>query len=160
MPPPTPTISADERSSLLGGKVMDATKSALYDDHGYLGSRLREWRHNPCIMQPTSLVMFIIFGMFMLVTLILQAPTLLLGLLLSPILSRSAWFVQFLYPWDIARWAHFFLIRSSSRRGTKEDDKNRGFHSRTIEQRVEVVPGRVYIHPIPQWLGKFDAVFR
>lgn len=104
-------------------------------------------------MQPVSLVMFLVFGIFMFITLLLQVPTLFLGLILAPILSRSSWYVQFLYPWDIARWAHFFLIKSVLRRkGGKPDDKNRGFHSRTIEQRFEVVPGRVYIHPIPQFL--------
>jgi hypothetical protein len=149
----TATIAVDEKSRLLSGRAMDS--NTAYDDRGFFGSRVREWRHNPCLMQPTSLVMFLLFGIFMLTTLILQAPTLLLGLFLSPILSRSAWYVEFLYPWDIGRWAHFFLMKaSSSKKTTKDDDKNRGFHSRTIEQRIEVVPGRVYIHPLPQWLGK------
>lgn len=103
-------------------------------------------------MQPVSLVMFLVFGIFMLATLMLQAPTLLLGLLLSPILSRSAWYVEFLYPWDFARWAHFYLMKTTNKKGSRDDDKNRGFHSRTVEQRIEVVPGRVYIHPLPQWL--------
>lgn len=124
---------------------------APYDDAGYLGSRFREWRHNPCLMEPVSLMFLLLFGVFMLITLLLQAPTLLLGLLLSPVLTRSSWYVQFLYSWDIAKNIHLFLIRSS-RKPPKADDKNRGFHSRTVEQRVEVVPGRVAIHPIPQFL--------
>jgi len=127
----------------------------MYDDEGYLGSRLREWRHNPCLMQPTTLLMFVLFGILMLVTLLMQAPALALGLLLSPVLSRSAWYVQFLYPsWDIARWAHFYLMRNSPQfsQTPRDDDKNRGFHSRTVEQRIEIVPGRVFIHPVPQWL--------
>ena len=147
------TISADERSRLLAARVMNDS-TTVYDDRGFLGSRFREWRHNPCLMQPVSLVMFLVFGVFMLATLMLQAPTLLLGLLLSPILSRSAWYVEFLYPWDFARWAHFYLMKTTNKKGSRDDDKNRGFHSRTVEQRIEVVPGRVYIHPLPQWLGK------
>mmetsp|Transcript_14776 Transcript_14776/g.23282 ORF Transcript_14776/g.23282 Transcript_14776/m.23282 type:complete len:778 (-) Transcript_14776:24-2357(-) len=117
----------------------------------YFGSLVREYRHNPCLMAPLSLGMFVIFGLFMLFTLLIQVPTLVLGLVLAPILQRSSWYVQFLYPWGIARWAHLLLIRHAPRKG-RGDDKNRGFHSRTLEQRVEVVPGRVYIHLIPQWL--------
>lgn len=123
----------------------------VHDDGGYFGSGLREIRHNPCMMTPISFFMFILFGMFLVVTLFMQVPGLILGLLLAPILMRSAWYVEFLYPWSIARWAHFLLISQSSKRG-RDDDKNRGFHSRTVEQKIEVVPGRVYIHPIPQWL--------
>lgn len=140
----------DETSRLLGSKMADADE--VYDDRGFLGSRFREWRHDPCMMQPLSFIMILIFACFMLITLTLQAPALLLGLLLSPILTRSSWYVEFLYPWDIARWAHFFLIRITSSKADKADDKNRGFHSRTLEQKIEVVPNRVYIHPIPQWL--------
>ena len=121
------------------------------EDEYSLGSRLREYRHNPCLMAPVSLAMLIVFGLFMLMTLLLQVPTLVVGFLLAPILSRSSWYVEFLYPWDIARWAHFLLIRNAPKKD-RDDDKNRGFHSRTLEQRVEVVPGRVYIHLIPQWL--------
>ena len=103
-------------------------------------------------MQPVSFVMILLFSFFMLISVCLQAPTIFIGLLLSPILSRSSWYVEFLYPLDIARWAHFFLIRLSSKYSTKSDDKNRGFHSRTVEQKIEVIQDRVYIHPIPQFL--------
>eukprot|EP00934_Nitzschia_sp_Nitz4_P002257 Nitzschia sp. Nitz4//scaffold12_size214221//85538//87796//NITZ4_001499-RA/size214221-processed-gene-0.115-mRNA-1//1//CDS//3329535017//2257//frame0 len=123
----------------------------MSEDEQYLGSRFREWRHNPCLMQPTSVLMIILSGVFMFITLLLQIPTFLLGFLLSPILSRSYWYVEFLYPWDIARWAHFFLMRSTTKK-FKESDKNRGFHSRTMEQRIQVIPDRVYIHPIPQFM--------
>jgi glyoxylase-like metal-dependent hydrolase (beta-lactamase superfamily II) len=121
------------------------------NDEFYFGSLFREFRHNPCLMAPVSLGMFVVFGLFMILTLLIQVPTLVLGLLLAPILQRSSWYVQFLYPWGVARWAHFLLIRHAPHKG-RGDDKNRGFHSRTLEQRVEVVPGRVYIHLIPQWL--------
>ena len=143
-------ISFDERSRLLGVTMADPDK--VYDDRGFLGSRFREWRHNPCLMQPVSFVMILLFSFFMLITLCLQAPTIFIGLLLSPILSRSSWYVEFLYPLDVARWAHFLLIRLTSKYSTKSEDKNRGFHSRTVEQKIEVVQDRVYIHPIPQFL--------
>ena len=119
----------------------------------FLGSWMREWRHSPCLMQPVSLTMFFIFGLFMVVTLLLQLPGLILGLILSPILQRSTWYIEFLYPLPIGRWAHFLLMKATaSRRQKKRDDKNRGFHSRTVEQKIEVVPDRIYIHPIPQFL--------
>jgi hypothetical protein len=122
------------------------------DSWYYLGTQLREYRHNPCLMQPISLVMLVIFGVFMLVTLILQVPTLVLGFVLAPIIRRSSLYVEFLYPLPVGRWLHFFLMGLSSKMKFKDIDKNRGFHSRTVEQRYEVVQGRVYIHPLPQWI--------
>jgi glyoxylase-like metal-dependent hydrolase (beta-lactamase superfamily II) len=118
----------------------------------FLGSELREFRHNPCLLRPVSLVMIVIFGAFMLITMLSQVPTLVLGLVLAPILQRSSWYVEFLYPLPIGRWAHFFLMGLSSKMKLKSIDKNRGFHSRTLEQRYEVVKDRVYIHPLPQWI--------
>jgi glyoxylase-like metal-dependent hydrolase (beta-lactamase superfamily II) len=117
-------------------------------DEGYWATSWRETRHNPCLMAPLSLIMFLVFGLFLFATLLFQVPGMLLGLLLGPILSRSSWYVEFLYPWDIGRWLHMLLIQHSGR-GFKDDDKNRGFHSRCVEQKIEVVKGRVYIHPIP-----------
>eukprot|EP00980_Cylindrotheca_fusiformis_P020711 scaffold7738_cov133-Cylindrotheca_fusiformis.AAC.20 len=123
----------------------------VYDDSFYFGHRFRELRHSPCFMAPLSLFFLVIFGVFGMVSLFLNFPGLVLGLILAPILQRNSWYVEFLYPWSIARWGHFLLIARSSRL-SKAADKNRGFHSRAVEQRIEVVPGRVYIHPIPQWL--------
>ena len=123
------------------------------DDSSYFTTSLREFRHSPCMMTPLSLIMISIFGVFMLCTLLFQIPGVLLGLLLAPILSRSAMYVQFLYPWGIARFFHLYIIGSmNSASASGKDDRNRGFHSRCAEQRFEVVPGRVYIHPIPQFI--------
>ena len=73
------------------------------DDNGfYLGTSLREFRHSPCLMRPVSLVMILVFAVFMLVTLALQLPALVLGLVLAPLLQRSAWYVEFLYPLPLA----------------------------------------------------------
>lgn len=116
------------------------------------GSMLREFRHSPCMMRPISIVMIFLLGMFLFVTLIFQCPALLLGFLLSPVLKRNSWYVEFLYPMPIGRWAHLLLMSFTSRLRHKARDKNRGFHSRTVEQKIEVVPGRVNIHFLPQWL--------
>ena len=134
--------------------VSNGGRSSFGIDEGYFGGQFREVRHNPCLMSPISLILFIIFGLFLFVTLLFQLPGLLLGLLMAPILARSPWYVEFLYPWGIGRSLHLFLLgRNDSTSGKgKDDDKNRGFHSRCVEQRVEVVPGRVFIHPIPQLL--------
>jgi glyoxylase-like metal-dependent hydrolase (beta-lactamase superfamily II) len=125
--------------------------ASTYDDSFYFGHWFREMRHSPCFMAPLSLFFFFIFGIFALFNMLIAFPGLILGLILAPILQRHSWYVEFLYPWNIARWGHFLLISRSSRIG-KAADKNRGFHSRAIEQRIEVIPGRIYIHPIPQWL--------
>lgn len=72
-------------------------------------------------------------------------PEFLLGFLLSPLLRRGTWFIEFLYPMRLAGWGHFFLLRL----GGKGRD---ALHSKCTEQRTEVVKGRVYVHAIPQLL--------
>jgi glyoxylase-like metal-dependent hydrolase (beta-lactamase superfamily II) len=149
-------------NNVIDPRIQQQDKDDVGEDEGassssssqwyYFGSQLREYRHNPCLMRPVSLVMFLIFGLFLFVTLLLQVPALILGLILAPILQRSSWYVEFLYPLPIGRWAHFFLMGLSSKMKNKSADKNRGFHSRTIEQRYEVVPGRIYVHALPQWI--------
>jgi glyoxylase-like metal-dependent hydrolase (beta-lactamase superfamily II) len=52
--------------------------------------------------------------------------------------------LEFLYPTGLGRWAHLLLVKMSSKKGK---DK---YHSRTLEQRIEVVPSALYIHPISQ----------
>jgi glyoxylase-like metal-dependent hydrolase (beta-lactamase superfamily II) len=44
------------------------------------------------------------------------------------------------------------VMRSKLTSFSGGDDKNHGSHSRTLETRIEVIPGRVYIHPLPQLL--------
>jgi glyoxylase-like metal-dependent hydrolase (beta-lactamase superfamily II) len=53
---------------------------------------------------------------------------------------------EFLYATGLGRWGHLFLIRLTAKK-----DKEK-LHSRTLEQRIEVILDRVYIHPIPQLL--------
>eukprot|EP00551_Chaetoceros_affinis_P010751 CAMPEP_0203675126 /NCGR_PEP_ID=MMETSP0090-20130426/18926_1 /ASSEMBLY_ACC=CAM_ASM_001088 /TAXON_ID=426623 /ORGANISM="Chaetoceros affinis, Strain CCMP159" /LENGTH=806 /DNA_ID=CAMNT_0050541201 /DNA_START=214 /DNA_END=2634 /DNA_ORIENTATION=- len=113
-------------------------------------STLREWRHSPCLMAPTSAIMLLIILIFSLVTLLLQIPGIVIGILLGPFMSRGNWLVEFLYPWGLARWGHLKLLQwgSKTKNGVTMGDQM--LHSRCIEQRTEVVQGRVYIHPLPQ----------
>jgi glyoxylase-like metal-dependent hydrolase (beta-lactamase superfamily II) len=152
-----PTSGEETRPLIERSQEADMVARVLpspYDDEGYWTTRFREARHNPCLMAPLSLFLFVIFALFFLLTLLFQFPTLLLGLLLSPLLQRAPWYIEFLYPFGIAKWGHFFLMRGSNSKFLpgRKDDKNRGFHSRTAEQKFEVIPGRVYIHPIPQFV--------
>ena len=116
------------------------------------GSIFREFRHSSCMMRPLTLVMILLLGMFFIVTLLFQCPALILGFFLAPVLKRNSWYVEFLYSLPVGRWGHFLLMSFTSKMRHKAHDKNRGFHSRTVEQKIEVVPGRVYIHFLPQWL--------
>ena len=116
---------------------------------------LRDLRHNPCFMTPTTALMTVVLCCFWTVALVCQFPVFCLGLLVGPLVARQAYLIEFLYPTTLGRWAHLFLVRlvSQTRLAKKSShDKNRGFHSRTLETRIEVVPGRVYIHPLPQFL--------
>ncbi|KAL3943573.1 MAG: hypothetical protein SGBAC_002354 [Bacillariaceae sp.] len=123
----------------------------LYDDSFYFGRWFREMRHSKLLMTPVALLFFVLFGVVALFNLVMSFPGVILGLVLAPVLRRSAYYIEFLYPWAVAKWGHFFVVNRGANKKYKKSDKNRGFHSRTIEQRVEVVPGRVYIHPIPQF---------
>lgn len=118
--------------------------------------RLREYRHNNCIMVPLAYTVIIALVVTALVGLFLALPQFLLGILLAPLLNRQKWIVQFLYQNSIARWGHINIMKIAG----KKNDKIRNAtktgelpgHSQTINQRITVVPGRVYIHPIPQFI--------
>eukprot|EP00536_Pseudo-nitzschia_multiseries_P003637 jgi/Psemu1/236847/estExt_Genewise1.C_570028 len=112
----------------------------------------RELRHSPCMMRPVTILMIVTLALFFVTAFILRFPALLLGMFMAPIIKRSSWYVEFLYPLPISRWGHLLLMSFTSKMRHKGKDKNRGFHSRTVEQRIEVVPERVYIHFLPQWL--------
>ena len=102
-------------------------------------------------MKPVSMMMLIALLVFWLVTMALTIPTALLGFLMAPILSRGTWLIEFLYPLPIARWGHLLILRWSKPK-LPLDDPAANYHSRALEQRVEVVKGRVFVHPIPQLL--------
>lgn len=117
----------------------------------------RDCRHNPCLMTPLSAMLLFTFFILTLIGLVLQFPSFVLGLFISPLTRRMQWLVEFLYPYNISRWGHLFLVKSGMRRkcgvilgDTKQTSAP--LHSRSIELRVEVVKGRVYIHPLPQLL--------
>lgn len=123
-------------------------------------STFREWRHSPCLMTPLSAILLFIMAILSLVLLILQLPGVLIGFFITPIAKRGNWFVEFLYPFGLAKWGHLKLMQwgSATKNGVVigggGDDESSGMvlHSRCIEQRTEVVKGRVYIHPLPQLL--------
>jgi glyoxylase-like metal-dependent hydrolase (beta-lactamase superfamily II) len=116
--------------------------------------KLREIRHNPCFMRPISALVLFVVLLFWLIVAALKFPTLILGLVLSPLLSRFHWMIEFWYPTGIGKHLHFWMIRLSQRSRPNKDggDANRGFHSRCTETRIEMIPQRVYIHPLPQFM--------
>ena len=116
----------------------------------------REWRHSPCLMRPLSALVLFLLATFSLIVVILSVPSYLIGFILAPLAQRSHWFVEFLYPLGIARWGHLLLVKWGSDTNTvtvgTSGALSKPLHSRSIEQRTEVVKGRVYIHPLPQLL--------
>eukprot|EP00956_Cyclotella_meneghiniana_P040362 scaffold193375_cov79-Cyclotella_meneghiniana.AAC.3 len=142
---------------------------------------LREYRHNRCIMTPLSTLVLLAMLLSGLVSMLFMIPQFVIGLLLGPLLKRQFWLVEFLYRWDIAGWGHVKLMElagkqrnGSSKKGSNKNggSDNRGSvtmssikdprkklkhlgllgHSDTIHQRITVVPDRVYVHPIPQFV--------
>ena len=73
--------------------------------------RGREIRHSACLMAPVTALMVVTVGLLMLIGLVFQLPTFLLGLVMSPLMKRMPWFVEFIYPMGIARWVHVLLMR-------------------------------------------------
>jgi len=126
--------------------------------------QLREIRHTPCIMTPLSLLILLTILLSSLITLLFTFPQLILGIILGPtILNKSNWLVEFLYKLDICRWGHVQLMNIATKKGKKSsttavnrsggsDTKKLTGHSSTINQRITVVPNRVYIHPIPNFM--------
>ena len=136
---------------------------------------LREYRHNRCIMSPLSTLVLLAILLSSLVSLLFTIPQFIVGLLLGPLVKRQFWLVEFLYRWDIVGWGHIKLMEMAGKRnggGNKKKDDNGSSsvanlpkdpkkklkqlgllgHSDTIFQRITVVPGRVYVHPIPQFV--------
>lgn len=104
-----------------------------------------------------SILLLLLLSVLGLLSLMFQIPILILGVCMAPFLPLCAWWVEFIYPTRLLGFCHMGLLQwwmkrqqHSSGSSSSSSDKNRGGHSRTLEQRVEVVKGRVYIHPIPQ----------
>lgn len=131
---------------------MSTTSSEIDDDEVRESGWLREARHNPCLMRPVSAITMLIIMVVSAITMLLYIPSFLLGLLISPLARRTAWFIEFFYPLGIARWGHFLLIKSAS----KNKHNGSSGHSRTLEQRFEVVKDRVYIHMLPQLMDNIS----
>lgn len=118
-----------------------------------MSNALRELRHNPCFMSPITVVGLLGIALVSLITMLLQFPGVLLGMLVAPLAARLQFMVEFIYPTSLGKWFHLFVMRWVMKsRKQHSDDKNSGFHSRTIETRIEVVPARVFVHPLPQFL--------
>jgi len=129
----------------------------------------RELRHSQCLMAPTAALLLLLMAVLSLAILIFSIPSFIFGVLLSSLTVRGNWLVEFLYPTGLARWGHLLILRWSAKknsvklplsRNDKKDRKKNGgvvkkrsaLHSRSIEQRTEVVRDRVYVHPLPQLL--------
>jgi hypothetical protein len=113
---------------------------------------LRELRHNPCLMSPVTYGMLFVICLVWIITTLLKLPGLILGYFMAPLMHRFPFVIEFLYPTGLGRWVHFFIIRTVGRatKKHKNGDMNRGYHSRALEQRVEVVKSRVFVHALPQ----------
>ena len=116
-------------------------------------SLFREFRHSPCIMAPLTFLGVLLVSMLWIIAFIWKFPIFMLGYFLSPLLNRTQFIIEFFYPFGFGRTVHLMIcrmIQKSGIRGTKASDKNRGFHSRSVETRIEVIPDRLFIHPLPQ----------
>jgi glyoxylase-like metal-dependent hydrolase (beta-lactamase superfamily II) len=90
-----------------------------------------------------------------------KLPIVLVGLLIAPINSRITWLIEFIYPAAIGRWVHLWLMKWGQRfhgtttttTTTTVSTTNAGkYHSRCAETRIELIPQRLYVHPLPQFL--------
>jgi len=108
-----------------------------------------ELLHSSCFMPPflaVSLVFIVLTSLLLAITVIPQA---FIGFLLAMIISHGNFMkllIEHLYPTNIGKWVHFKLLAGGNQNGTRKQ------HSRTIEHRVEVIPGILYIHMISQFM--------
>ena len=106
----------------------------------------REQRHSPCVMRPTTVLIIIVIAALSLVGLVLQIPTFVLGLVLSPLMRRMPWFVEFIYPAGIARSVHIALMQwglnSKIGRGSGVKGKNGRLMPPQLQRRKRCVRDR------------------
>jgi glyoxylase-like metal-dependent hydrolase (beta-lactamase superfamily II) len=147
------TMTTDNKSSSHHAKEHQRIHNPKwYNNHEEWNLLLREIRHNPCFMRPITTIVLLCIVICSIIITILRFPTLLLGFIATPLLNKFYWVVEFWYPTGIGKQIHFWMIRlssSSNKKGTKAD-ANRGYHSRCTETRIELIPQRIYIHPLPQ----------
>ncbi|KAL7551638.1 hypothetical protein ACHAWF_014820 [Thalassiosira exigua] len=126
-----------------------------------LSLRLREYRHARCLMTPLSSLVLFAIALSSALGLLLAAPQFFVGLLLGPLVRRNYWLVEFLYRHEVARWGHVKIMEAAGRAGGgsqgKRDKRGKAKkkwtgHSQTLHQREVVVPDRVWIHPVPQFV--------
>jgi len=99
-------------------------------------------------MAPLATFVVLAMGLTSLIALACSVPQFVLGLLVAPIVKRANYLIEFLYPTSLVGWGHIALMRIGQKRNQGKN-KSPQPHSRAKEQRIEVVPDRVYIHSIP-----------
>eukprot|EP00578_Thalassiosira_sp_NH16_P007698 CAMPEP_0181118446 /NCGR_PEP_ID=MMETSP1071-20121207/23081_1 /TAXON_ID=35127 /ORGANISM="Thalassiosira sp., Strain NH16" /LENGTH=489 /DNA_ID=CAMNT_0023202943 /DNA_START=190 /DNA_END=1659 /DNA_ORIENTATION=+ len=173
---PSPTNDDDDRAPSYYTVRPPAHGSVLRPSTLSMDLRLREYRHNSCTMAPLSYLVLFALLLSGLLGLLLSFPQLVIGLALGPLVRRNFWLVEFLYRYDVARWGHLSLMKAAGKRkGIKDDGDDREKkkkkkkkdgkgrqqssskkpprgHSQTLQQRITIVPDRVYVHPMPQFV--------
>ena len=155
----TMTLSESSSTNTHKGSPPTAQKAPRWwNNYEEWNMLLRELRHNPCFMRPITTIVILTIALFWIILSVLRLPTLLLGLVLSPLLHKFYWVVEFWYPTGLGKQLHFWMIRLSGGGRKSPMDANRGYHSRCIETRIELIPQRVYIHPLPQFMDNLGYV--
>jgi len=104
-------------------------------------------------MRPLTSFGFLLLGLIWFLLFLVKFPAFLLGFILSPILNRINFVVEFIYPTVLGRWFHLTAMNMAQKsRKFNIKDKNQGFHSRATESRIEIVKDRLYLHILPQFL--------
>jgi glyoxylase-like metal-dependent hydrolase (beta-lactamase superfamily II) len=103
-------------------------------------------------MKPISAFFVCLLVCFGIVLVACKLPILFIGLLVGPVHYRLTWLVEFIYPSAIGRWGHLLLMKWGQRLASNSNDAITKFHSRCSETRIELIPNRLYVHPLPQFL--------
>jgi glyoxylase-like metal-dependent hydrolase (beta-lactamase superfamily II) len=111
---------------------------------------LREWRHNTCLMTPICTFIMLAAALTSVTTMVCYVPQFLLGLFFGPLIKRSNFLVEFIYPFGFIGRLHLFMVHFIQKR--QSGAKVNAPHSRATEQRFQVIKGRVYVHTIPFFL--------
>jgi len=159
-----PSAASPSSSPIPSYYTAPPTRRSFLPSPLSFAQKLREYRHNNCIMTPLSAFVLLALILSSCLTLLLTVPQFLLGILLGPLLKRNFWLVEFLYRYNIAKWGHLKIMEMAGKAGRNDKGKKgkssessdpkklTAGHSQTIQQRITVVPDRVYIHPIPQFM--------
>lgn len=139
--PPSPKLPAPTQTP---------SKKASFSWIDECSALFREWRHNTCLMTPVCAFIMLAAALTSVATLICYIPQFLLGLLLGPLIKRSNFLVEFIYPFGFVGRLHLFMVHFVQKR--QSGAKVNAPHSRATEQQFQVIQGRVYVHTIPFFL--------